>query len=449
MNHPDEEASTEPAQEALHASRHPAWLLQQLIRFDTTNPPGREQACVMYIDRLLSGAGIATRILARSPERPNLIARLRGTDEGEPLMLYGHVDVVPTAGQTWQHDPFGAEEIDGYIWGRGALDMKGGVAMMLSAFLRMKLEGITPRRDILLVIVSDEENGGDYGAKWLVETHPELFAGVRHAIGEFGGFSLTIAQRRFYPIQIAEKQLCWIKVTFSGPGGHGSMPVRDGAMARLGRFLRRLDTRRPPMLVTPAARLMFEAMASGIGGAGGHILRQILTPVLSDGILKLLGQKARMFEPLLHHTVSPTILHGGTKINVIPSEASVELDGRLLPGYAPEDLIQWLRPLAGEGASFEVMRYDPYPTAPDMALFDTLSEIIRQADPEGMPIPLLLSGVTDGRFFARLGIQTYGFLPMKLPDDFNFISTIHAADERVPASAIVFGADAIFSLLKK
>ena len=260
MNHHSNETHMTPPQEALNASKHPAWLLQQLIRFDTTNPPGREQACVMYIDRLLSGAGISTRILARSPERPNLIARLRGADEGEPLMLYGHVDVVPTAGQTWQHDPFGAEEIDGYIWGRGALDMKGGVAMMLSAFLRMKLEGITPRHDILLVIVSDEENGGDYGAKWLVETHPELFTGVRHAIGEFGGFSLTIAQRRFYPIQIAEKQLCWIKVTFSGPGGHGAMPVRDGAIACLRCFLPRFDMRRLPMGVTPLARMMFEAI---------------------------------------------------------------------------------------------------------------------------------------------------------------------------------------------
>jgi acetylornithine deacetylase/succinyl-diaminopimelate desuccinylase-like protein len=429
--------------------QRPAELLQSLIQFDTTNPPGNESECISFIDNLLTKAGIETKILAKSPDRPNLIARLPGQGSAAPFLLYGHVDVVTADKQQWQHPPFEGKQVDGYVWGRGALDMKGGIAMMLAAVLRAKAENLKPAGDIVLTIVSDEEAGGDFGAKFLVESHPQEFAGIRYAIGEFGGFPFTVGKRRFYPIQVAEKQICWLKATLRGPGGHGSIPVRSGAVAKLARVLERLDARRLPVHITPIGRLMFGAMASVLGGVSGRMIGQLLNPRLTDSVLNLLGERGRLFDPLLHNTVSPTILHGSSKINVIPTEVSVELDGRLLPGFGPEDMVSELRTIVGEGVDLEVIRYDPGPPEPDMGLFDLLAGILKEADPDGFPVPLLLSGVTDGRFFARLGIQTYGFLPMLLPEGFNFSQTIHAPDERIPVDAMEFGAAAIFRALQR
>lgn len=428
--------------------RNPVGLLQKLIRFDTTNPPGNESECVAYIKHLLEAAGIETRILARSPERPNLIARLPGRGDAAPFLLYGHVDVVTTENQQWRHLPFEGELVDGYVWGRGALDMKGGIAMMLAAFLRARVEDIKPAGDIMLAVLSDEESYSEYGARFLVERHPEEFAGIRYAIGEFGGFTLSFGGYRFYPIQIAEKQVCSIRATLRGPGGHGSMPVRDGAMAKLSRFLARIDKHRLPVHITPPAYLMLRAMASALGGVSGQMVGQLLNPRLTDGVLNLLGKRGDLLDPLLHNTVSPTILHGSNKFNVIPSEVNVELDGRLLPAFGPGDLVSEVQAIVGPDAEFEVIHFDPGPAEPDMELFGTLAGILKEADPAGIPIPLLLSGVTDGRFFSRLGIQTYGFLPMLLPESFAFTQTIHAADERIPVDAVEFGTNAIYRALQ-
>ena len=428
---------------------HPAEILQKLIRFNTTNPPGEEAECIAYIRGMLTDAGIESTVLERTTKRPNLIARIQGAGKAPPLLLYGHVDVVTTENQKWEHAPFEGQLIDGFIWGRGALDMKGGVAMMLSAFLRANAEGLQPPGDIILAIVSDEEAGGDDGAKFLVEQHADLFKDVRHAIGEFGGFSLNVGKQRFYPIMIAEKQVCWMKATVRGRGGHGSIPVRDGAMTKLGRLLQRLNQSDLPVHITPPARMMFDAMSAQLTGMQKAVLGQLTNPRLANSVVKLMGESGRTFYPLIHNTVSPTILHGSNKVNVIPSEIAVELDGRLLPGFGPEDMLKELRPIVGDDVELEVLRYDPGPSEPDMQLFNTLADILRQADPEGTPVPLLLSGVTDGRFFSRLGIQTYGFLPMPLPEDFNFSGTIHAANERVPATAIAFGADAIYQALQR
>lgn len=428
---------------------HPVEILQRLIQFNTTNPPGHEAACVNYIRDLLNEAGIESTLLAKDPDRPNLIARLPGEGKAPPLLLYGHVDVVTAEDQRWQQPPFEGKLIDGYVWGRGALDMKGGVAMLVAAFLRANAEGLRPPGDILLAIVSDEEAGGMVGAKFLVEEHPELFKDIKYAIGEFGGFTLTIGGKRFYPIMIAEKQICWMKATVRGQGGHGSIPVKGGATARLAEFLKALDENDLPVHVTPPAKMMMDAMASALGGAQGLILGQLTNPSLTNFVLKTLGDRGRTFYPLFHNTASPTILHGSTKVNVIPSEISVELDGRLLPGQTPEDMIRELRGIIGNDVELEVIRFDPGPTEPDMTLFSKLAGVLKEADPEGIPIPLLLSGVTDGRFFSRLGIQTYGYLPMTLPEDFNFANVIHAADERVPAAAIEFGAQAIYTALSR
>ncbi|MCA9956193.1 MAG: M20/M25/M40 family metallo-hydrolase [Ardenticatenaceae bacterium] len=429
--------------------QRPSELLQHLIRFNTTNPPGNELACVQYINGLLQAAGIETTLLAKEENRPNLIARIPGSGNAPPLLMQGHVDVVTTADQQWPHDPFGGELIDGMIWGRGALDMKGGVAMMVAAFLKAQLEGITPPGDLILTILSDEEVGGDFGAKFLVQEHPEQFENVQFAIGEFGGFTMQLAGQTFYPIMVAEKQICSLKLTLRGPGGHGSSPIQGGAMAKLGQILTKLDQNRLPVHITPEVRAMYEAIAANVAFPTSLILRLLLNPSLTNLTLGVLGPMRQQFDALLRHTVSPTLVQGGHKINVIPSEVSLQLDGRLLPGYQPKDLINELHTLLGNEVEIEMFHHDPGPPAANMALFDTLADILRRADPNGVPIPLVLPAVTDARHFARLGIQTYGFLPMQLPPDFNFSATIHAAEERIPAAALDFGTAAIFELLTR
>lgn len=433
--------------QASHAN--PAELLQQLIRFNTTNPPGNEAECIQFINGLLTEAGIETTILAKTPERANLVARLKGTGQSAPLLLYGHLDVVSTTGQNWTHPPFEGVIAEDYLWGRGALDMKGGVAMLLAAVLKAKAEGLSLPGDVLFTAVADEEAGGEFGAKFLVQEHAELFQGVRYALGEFGGFTLTLMGKRFYPIMVAEKQLCSLRATFRGPGGHGSMPLRGGAMAKLGQALQTLDQKRLPVHLTPVAQKMLAGLAQGLSGPASLLMSQLANPLLTDRLLNLLGANARIFDPLLHNTVSATIVQGGDTFNVIPAEISLALDGRLLPGFQPADLLRELGALLGPEVSLTVEHHDPGPAEPNWGLFETLGGVLREADPLGLPIPLLLSGVTDARFFSRLGIQTYGFLPLLLPADFNFTATIHAADERVPLAALEFGTQAIFKALQR
>jgi acetylornithine deacetylase/succinyl-diaminopimelate desuccinylase-like protein len=426
----------------------PVELLRQLLRFDTSNPPGDERACIEWIKGLLEGLGCEVRIVAERPERPNLIARLVGRGVSPPLLLQGHVDVVAARGE-WQHEPFAGDLADGYVWGRGALDMKGGVAMLLAAFMRAKASGVQPPGDVILCLLADEEAGSPLGAEYVVREHAELFEGVRYSIGEFGGFTMDVAGRRFYPIMVAEKQVCWTRATLRGPAGHGSMPIRGGAMGRLGRLLHRLDRRRLPVHVTPVARSMIGAIADDVPVALAMPLRGLLVPTLTDRLLDAFGERGRIFDPLLHNTVSATIVGGGEKINVIPDSVSLELDGRLLPGYTPEDLFAELRALAGVEMDFEVARHDPVAGEPDMTLFDTLAGALRELDPAAKAIPMLLPGVTDGRFFSKLGIQTYGFLPMQLPPELPFMQLIHAADERLPADAVEFGTAAIGRVLER
>lgn len=431
----------------LEFSEHPVELLQRLIQFDTTNPPGNECDCITFIAGLLQEHGIETHLFARTPQRPNLVARLPGCGATSPLLLYGHVDVVTVENQDWRYPPFEGRQEDGYIWGRGALDMKGCLSMMLLALLRAAREQARLPGDVILAVVCDEEAGGVFGARYLVEQHPGLFEGVRYALGEFGGFSIQFGKKRFYPIQVAEKQVCCISARLHGPGGHGSLPVRGGAMAGLSRMLDILDRQALPLHITPAARLMFSTIAAGLGGLNGLLLRQLLNPLLADSLLRLLGERGRLFAPLLHNTVSPTMLQGSDQVNVIPAQVTVGLDGRLLPGQSPENLLSELRALLGERVELEVLYFDCGPQEIDLGFYDSLADILKQADPQGIPIPYMLSGVTDARFFCQLGIQTYGFTPMQLPADFKFSSAAHAADERIPVEALPFGSQAIFEAL--
>ncbi len=442
--------SWEPtATEASSIYERPAELLQNLIRFNTTNPPGNEAACIGYINGILTEAGLEATILASDEARPNLVTRLPGQGQVPPLLMYGHIDVVTAAGQTWTYPPFEGRITDGFIWGRGALDMKGALAMMMAVLVRARAEAFSPPGDVLLAVVSDEEVNGAYGARFLVESHAELFEGIRYAIGEAGGFPVYIGQKKLYPIMVAEKQGCWMQATVRGRGGHGAVPVRGEAMARLSRLLQRLDRHRLPVHITPVARQMVQDFASVLPARQGLFLRQLLNPPLTNSILDRMGPMGETLDPLLHNTVSPTIVHASNKVNVIPSQVSVELDGRLLPGFSPDDILAELRPVVGDDVELEVLGYEAGPPEPDMGLFDTLSDILREADPEGHPSPLLLAGITDARHFARLGIQTYGFTPMTMPPGFDFWKLAHGADERIPVEALEFGSAALYRLLQR
>lgn len=425
----------------------PVIILQNLIQFNTTNPTGNERECILYIKDLLSRNGIDSTLLALDVNRPNLIARLRGKGQALPLLLYGHVDVVPAENQSWTLPPFSGEIIDGYVWGRGALDMKGGIAMMLSAFLEAKSRENELPGDIVLTVVCDEEMGGTFGSKFLVENHAEQFAGIRHAIGEFGGFSFYVGNQKYYPIMVTEKRLCWMKTIVKGTGGHSSQTQNKSAVALLGNIIERLRPFHFPVHITPAVRVMIEAMADAMPSPKKWIFRKLLNPIWTTTILKILGEKGSTLSPLFYNTANITVIQGGAAVNTIPEQIELKIDGRLLPGFEPKDLMNELNKVIGYELEYETLMHDPFSETVDMSLFPTLSQILHEQDQQGIPIPFVLTGSTDSRFFAKLGIQTYGFLPMDLPHSFSFTEYIHAANERIPITALQSGAQAISKVL--
>lgn len=425
----------------------PVALLQALIRFDTTNPPGIEAPCIGFIADRLEAMGASTTRLESAEGRPNLLTRLDGRGDAPPLLFYGHVDVVTTRNQLWSVPPFEGRIQDGWVWGRGALDMKSAVAMMTAAFTRAHHKQVRPAGDIILALLADEEAGGRHGAQFLVQQHPELFKDVRFAVGEFGGIPFHLDGKRFYLIQIAEKQPCWLEASIQGQAGHGARPARGGAMAKLADILARIDRWRSPIHITDASRQMIETLAAYLSPVKRVIIRRLLNPRWTDRVLSLLGETGRAFEPLFRHTVNATVVHGGEKANVIPSEITLGLDARILPGYSLDEFLTELRPILGADVDVRVLLHDPSTSDPDYGLFDQLGRILAELDPEAIPVPFLLPGSTDARFFDRLGIQTYGFTPMNLPAGFDFFSTIHAADERVPVSCLEFGTKAYERLM--
>jgi acetylornithine deacetylase/succinyl-diaminopimelate desuccinylase-like protein len=423
-------------------------LARDLIRLDTTNPPGEEHLAVELIERHLTDAHIEHARYESEPGRPNLVARVKGRGEAPPLLLQGHVDVVTTVNQDWRHRPFGGEIIDGYLWGRGALDMKGGVAMLVNAALRANARGGAPG-DLILAVLADEEAGGVFGAKWIVDTHPELFAGVRHGIGEGGGEAQYLEGRRFYPIMVSEKRGCQMVVTLRGPGGHGSIPAHGRAMAKLGDVITRLDKNRLPVHITAPVQLQLESMRDALDEPLKSALAGLLDPARSDAALDQVGRLGAELDAVLHNTVNATIVSGGLKINVIPSAVQVHLDGRLLPGFGPDDMVRELRAVIGDEPEIEVLLVGPAQPPIDLSQFELFASILREGDPGSVPIPFLQPGATDGRHFSKLGIVTYGFLPLNNPEDFNASPTVHAADERVPVSALDFGAECVYDAVMR
>lgn len=424
---------------------NPVALLQKLIQFDTSNPPGNEAPLIQYVDGLLKEAGFETTIVAQDPNRPSIITRLKGRGEAPPVLLYGHVDVVPVTGQAWDVPPFSGEVKDGCVWGRGALDMKGPDVMLLTALLRAKAEGLDLRGDVIFALMPDEERGGVAGAKFLVNEHAAQFEGVRYGLSEFGGFSMDIAGKRFYPIQIAQKRVCTVQVALRGTGGHASMRHTGGAMAKLGRVLTALDQQRLPVRLLPVVSRMLSTIASHSDEPMRSLITALTDPAQTDATLDALGAAGRLFDSTTHNTASPTIVQGGSAINVIPSEILLTLDGRVLPGVTTAEFLDEIRALIGDDVELSTLIDEPVVLdEPDMTHFDALGNILRALDPTAIPIPYMTSGATDARYFSRIGIQTYGFVPMKLPDGFAFDSLMHNANERIPIETLTFGCEAVY-----
>jgi acetylornithine deacetylase/succinyl-diaminopimelate desuccinylase-like protein len=427
----------------------PLELLQALIRFDTSNPPGNERPCLEYVAKILSDAGIEHRFLALEDDRPNLLAWIRGRGDAPPLLLYAHVDVVPASAREWAHAPFAADIADGSVWGRGALDMKSGVAMLVTALVRLAALDPPPAGNVILALTSDEETGSRSGMRFLVEQHPEEFTGVRYALSEEGGFTQWHADRRFFPIQVAEKQRCVVRATVRGAGGHAASGVRATAAQKLGHLLTRLTTRRLPVHVTPAVAMMVREMAAAFSGPERIVFRALMVPTFTDRVLDILGRHGVPFDPILHNTATPTVFRSGIATNVVPTELTVDLDGRVLPGMRPHDLLRELESLAHGLAEFELVHEEPAaPSDPDLGLFPLLADVLRRRDPSAVPIPMVLPAYTDARHVSRLGIQTYGFLPMRLPRGIT-MSLMHAPNERVPVDAVDFGADCLVEVIKR
>ena len=380
-------------------------IARRLIRFDTTNPPGKERACIEYIRELLEDAGLETTIRARDPDRPNLIARLRGHGEQPPLLLHGHVDVVPVSEpEAWLHDPFDGEIVDGELWGRGAVDMKGGLAMMLCALLRLSESNTRPPGDVVLAALSDEEGGSEYGARFLVEKHAELFAGIRYAIGEFGGIARPSNAGNVYLVPVAEKQWCSLSVRLHGSGGHGSLPTRGGALASLAQLLTTLDHTRLPFHLPAISAGMIDGYAEALPAARREAFLGLKEPERAGQILDGAGGALALFDAALHNTVTPTVLRAGERVDAVPDTVELELDARVLPNQTPDTLLNELQAICGDELTIDVTRVDEPPTdRVDTGLLAALARTLGEVDPGAAVVPMLNPGVTDGRFLARLG----------------------------------------------
>lgn len=428
-------------------------LTRQLVRFDTTNPPGNEAACLKYLEGLLSDAGLDCRLIGAHPDRPNLIARLPGRGSAPPLLLHGHLDVVPVTGQRWSRPPFEAELVDGCVWGRGAIDMKGGVAMMVSALLRLIADGAHPAATVLLALVSDEEAGSSTGAQYLVREHPQLFDGVRYAIGEDGGTSIGLGGRRLHPIVVAEKRACWVRVTLRGPGGHGSRVAPDANPIRqLNRLLTAVAGGGLGGQPAPAAGRMLTELAAAAAPELASIYQALAAdPTDLTPLAGLPERDALYLRSVLQHSVNATVVRGGTSVNVLPTEVSVELDGRLLPGSAgSEDFIAALRALVPDELQVELLvEGEPLPEPEFGPMYELLADVLRRADPDGAPVAMITSASTDARLFPQLGISCYGWLPMLFSDGVNYRDLMHSAQERVPVEALEFGQSCFYDLLRR
>ncbi|MFH9085411.1 hypothetical protein C3492_15625 [Streptomyces sp. Ru62] len=412
-------------------------LCRELIRFDTSNygdhsGPGERKAAEWVAEKLAE-VGLEPKIYESHPGRASTVARIEGEDPSRPaLLIHGHLDVVPANAVDWTHHPFSGEIADGCVWGRGAVDMKDMDAMTLAVVRDRLRSGRRPPRDVVVAFLADEEAGGTYGARYLVDNHPELFEGVTEAISEVGGFSFTVnEQRRLYLIQTAEKGMHWMKLTVAGTAGHGSMIHRDNAITELSEAVARVGRHTFPVRVTKTTRAFLDELGDALGTE--------LDPEDMESTLAKLGGIAKLIGATLRNTANPTQLTAGYKVNVIPGEATAHIDGRFLPGHEEEFLADLDRLLGPKVRREDVHADKAVETTFDGALVEAMQAALLAEDPTAKAIPYMLSGGTDAKSFDDLGIRGFGFAPLKLPPELDFAGMFHGVDERVPVDGLQFG----------
>jgi acetylornithine deacetylase/succinyl-diaminopimelate desuccinylase-like protein len=418
-----------------------ARLAADLIRIDTTNRGGGdacERPAAEYVAARLAEAGAEPLLLESAPGRANVVARIAGREPGEPaLLLHGHLDVVPADPASWSVHPFSGEIRDGVLWGRGAVDMKNADAVLLAVVRRWARDGRRPRRDLVLAFTADEEDTCQYGAQWLVERHPELFDGCTEAIGESGAFTFHAGPgRRLYPIGSAERGTAWLKLTARGRAGHGAKPHPDNAVTRLSAAVTRIGTYRWPVRLIPTVRAAIDAIA----GASGRPVPSGEAGVLgSEDLLASLGHAAALVAGTIRNSANPTMLQAGYKINVIPEEAVGYVDGRVLPG-GEDEFRATLDELTGADVAWEyAYRDEPLEAPYDAPVMASMTRALLAEDPGSVVVPYCMTGGTDAKQFARLGMTCYGFTPLVLPEGYDYYAMFHGTDERIPLSALDAG----------
>ena len=416
-----------------------AQLTQELIRIDSSNwgdapeTVGEAEAADYCAERLREVGLDPEVIVTTSDSRRAVHVRIPGTDPAAgALLLHGHIDVVPAMAADWSRPPFAAELADGFIWGRGAVDMKDMDAMILAVIRSWARAGVRPRRDVVVLFLPDEEAGSVHGSHWLVEHRPELFAGVTEAVGEVGGFSVTVRDDlRLYPIQTAEKGIRWLRLRAKDRAGHGSMIHQDNAVTALCEAVAKVGRHNWPIRRTKTVDRFLAGLseAYGVDLSDGDI----------DQVRERLGTLAFLVGATLQNTANPTMLQAGYKHNVIPGEATASIDGRVLPGYEDE-FDATIREIVGDGIIIESVNSDIALEAPfDTATVDLMASVLRHEDPYALPVPYMISGGTDAKAFARLGVDCYGFSPLQMPADLDYWRLFHGVDERVPVDGLKFG----------
>lgn len=427
--------------------------LQALLALDTTNPPGNEVLAIDYLRGVLEREGIACQVAEGEPGRANLVARLPGKGSkarSGAVLMSSHVDVVPADSSRWSQPPFGAIIHDGDLYGRGAIDMKNMTAMALMAMLVAKRRNLPLQRDLVSAAVADEEGGCTHGSRFLVEQFPEWLES-EYAVNESGGYTLHLNGRRFYPIQVAEKGLAWLRITAHGEPGHGSMPQAQNAIQALGAALQKLRPGIFPHHATPVVKEFVTTLSSALPAVNAAVFRGILDPRIGDFVMNRLlpdPNEANVLWALLHDTISPTVLEAGSKINVIPGAATLIVDCRVLPGHTPEQVEEIVRQKVGGGFTVEMVLSAP-PTVVDHrnAFFTHLASSLENADPGSKAVPFMIPGLTDARWYNELGIKTYGFTPVKLAPDLVFTKLFHGNDERISVDGFTWGVETFIDAL--
>ncbi len=429
-------------------------LFRRLLRTDTQNPPGNETAACQVLAEYLEAHGISARIYEAVPGRGNLVAHLEGeSGPRDRLVLSGHLDVVPVEGQAWSLDPFGAEIRDGFLYGRGAVDMKHMVAMSAVVLRALKDSGRRIVRGLTLAAVADEEVGGEVGAAHLVEAHPEEVQG-RFYLGEVGGFTLRMGSGTAMPIQVAERGRAVLRLRAAGPSGHGSLPQDASAVVRLAEAVGKVGRTVLPLHLGSSVEAFLADAAELLGPVQGRILTGLSSPRVGRHLLKALGRLAPerkgLFQAMLTNTAVPTILQAGTASNVVPAEAEAILDGRYLPGQTAEDLRREVQEVVGSDLEVEILSdAPPVEVQPFRTHFyDLLVEKVREAWPDVRPLPSLTPGYTDAKHFSRLGLTCYGFTPVRMPAEVTFSELFHAPDERIPVQGFLDGLRLLYEVVE-